>query len=69
MRLLPAGAPLALLARAFSGATDRAYRAVAANRSRPSRLIPAAAKDRATRKIEERELGAGPLPVVSARPC
>ena len=37
--LLPAGGPLAGLARAFPGPTERAYRAIASNRSRLSTLL------------------------------
>jgi predicted DCC family thiol-disulfide oxidoreductase YuxK len=69
MRLLRGGAPLALLATAFSGATERAYQAIARNRSRPGRLIPRSAKERATRRIEEREFGSSTQPPLSARPC
>ncbi len=37
--VLPAGKPLAAAARTFPGATERAYRAVANNRSRLGQLI------------------------------
>ena len=37
--LLPAGRPLASTARAFPGPTERAYRAVASNRTRLARLL------------------------------
>ena len=38
-RLLPAGAPLSLLARAFPSSTERFYRLVAANRERLGRML------------------------------
>jgi predicted DCC family thiol-disulfide oxidoreductase YuxK len=38
-RLLPAGAPIALLVRAFPGATDRSYRWVARHRDRLGRVL------------------------------
>jgi len=37
--ILPGGAPLAAAARSFPRATDRAYRAVAGNRSRLAKLL------------------------------
>ena len=37
--VLPAGRPLAAAARAFPGATERAYRAVADNRNRLARVL------------------------------
>ena len=37
--VLPAGRPLAAATRAFPGATERAYRAVAGNRNRLARLL------------------------------
>lgn len=52
--LLPGGAPLAAVARAAPGASERAYRLVADNRSRLSRLVPAGVRDRADGLIARR---------------
>ena len=68
LRLLPGGRPLARLATAFSNAAERAYRLVADNRRHPGRLIPRAAKERAVRRIAEREEANGPL-AAAVRPC
>ena len=54
MNHLPLGAPLGALARAFPSTADRAYRAVAAHRSRLGRLIGAGARSRADRRIGDR---------------
>ena len=54
LRLLPGGAPPARLAETAPGATERAYRFVADHRSTFGRLIPAAAKRRADRRISRR---------------
>jgi predicted DCC family thiol-disulfide oxidoreductase YuxK len=51
---LPAGRPLAALTGALPGLTERAYGWVAAHRSLLSKPIPAAAKERARRRIERR---------------
>ena len=53
-RLLPGGAPLAGLISRAPRATDRAYRWVAANRSRWGKLVTDGAKRRADRRIAER---------------
>lgn len=58
LRLLPAGAPLADLADRAPRATDRGYRWVADNRSRLSRLVPGALKDRADALVRERSRSA-----------
>lgn len=50
-RVLPAGAPVALLGRALERPIDRGYRWVAANRTRLSRLVPAGRKARAAERI------------------
>ena len=52
--LLPGGRPLARLAKGRSGATERAYRLVADNRSAFGRLIPGGAKRRADERIRRR---------------
>jgi predicted DCC family thiol-disulfide oxidoreductase YuxK len=52
-RLLPAGAPLALLAERFPGTAERGYRWVADRRTAFGRPIPAAAKRWADRVISE----------------
>jgi predicted DCC family thiol-disulfide oxidoreductase YuxK len=55
LRLLPAGRfPAAVLAR-FPALTERGYRWVAEHRSQLSRLVPASAKQRASRRVHERE--------------
>ena len=51
-RLLPGGAPVAVLAGALARPTRAGYGWVAANRTRISRLVPARAKDAATGAIE-----------------
>jgi predicted DCC family thiol-disulfide oxidoreductase YuxK len=51
---LPGGRRLAAIAERFPRATERGYRCVAANRSRLSRLVPAAAKRRADALIAAR---------------
>ena len=53
-RLLPGAAPLAALTSRIPGATDRAYRWVAGNRSRWGKLVTEGAKRRADRRIESR---------------
>ena len=52
--LLPGGAPLAALTARAGGASERAYRLVADNRSRLSRLVPGALRTRADALIERR---------------
>ena len=52
--VLPGGAPLAALARRAPGPSERAYRLVADNRSRLSKLVPTAARDRADALIARR---------------
>jgi predicted DCC family thiol-disulfide oxidoreductase YuxK len=54
MTYLPGGAPAGAGMRRLPGATERAYRLVADNRSRIGPLIPDAAKRRATELIDER---------------
>jgi len=54
LRLLPAGTFLADLADRIPRASDRGYRWVAANRTRLSRLVPVALKDRADAIVRER---------------
>jgi predicted DCC family thiol-disulfide oxidoreductase YuxK len=54
LRLLPGGGPLATLAAAAPGPTERAYRLVADNRSPLGRLIGSGAARRARRVIAER---------------
>ena len=54
LRLLPGGAPLAALTGRAPGATDRAYRWVAGNRSRWGKLVTDGAKRRADERIESR---------------
>jgi predicted DCC family thiol-disulfide oxidoreductase YuxK len=54
-RLLPGGAPLALLAERFPGASERGYRWVADHRTGFGRLLPAAVKRWADRVISESE--------------
>src|SRR2546423_13019686 len=57
LRLLPAGRlPAAGFAR-FPRLTDRGYRWVAEHRAQLSRLVPSSAKQRASRRIQQRELG------------
>jgi predicted DCC family thiol-disulfide oxidoreductase YuxK len=53
-RLLAGGAPLATLTSRAPGATDRAYRWVAGNRSRWGKLVTDGAKRRADRRIAAR---------------
>jgi len=53
-RLLPGGAPLAELTARVPRLTARAYRGVAANRSRFGKLVTEAAKRRADRRIAGR---------------
>src|SRR5262245_5412170 len=53
-RLLPGASPLAALTARFPGATDRAYRWVAGNRSRWGKLVTERAKRRADERIAER---------------
>lgn len=52
--LLPGGAPLAALTARAGGPSERAYRLVADNRSRLSRLVPGALRERADALIERR---------------
>jgi predicted DCC family thiol-disulfide oxidoreductase YuxK len=52
--LLPAGRPLATLARRFPAATQRLYEAVSGNRGGLGRLIPRGAVRRGDRRISER---------------
>jgi len=52
--LLPGGTPLAVLARRAPGASERAYRLVADNRSKLSKLVPVALRDRADALIAAR---------------
>ena len=52
--LLPGGAPLAALTRRAPGPSERAYRLVADNRSRLSRLVPGGLRDRADALIARR---------------
>jgi predicted DCC family thiol-disulfide oxidoreductase YuxK len=54
LRLLPGGRPLAAVAAAVPGLTERAYRAVANNRTVFGRLISEGAKARARRRIAQR---------------
>ena len=54
LRLLPGGRPLAALAAALPGVTERAYRLVADNRGRFGPLVTAGAVARAERVIAER---------------
>lgn len=51
---LPAGAPLASLARRAPGASERAYRLVAGHRSKLSNLVPGRVRDRADGLIARR---------------
>ena len=53
-RLLPGGSPLAALTTRVPDATDRAYRWVAANRSRWGRFVTEGARRRADSRIAER---------------
>ncbi|HYI35363.1 MAG TPA: DCC1-like thiol-disulfide oxidoreductase family protein [Thermoleophilaceae bacterium] len=53
-QLLPGGAPLAELSRRAPGPSERAYRLVAGNRSKLSKLVPAGVRDRADRLIARR---------------
>ena len=52
--LLPGGGPLAALTRRAPGPSERAYRLVAGNRSKLSKLVPGAARDRADELIARR---------------
>jgi predicted DCC family thiol-disulfide oxidoreductase YuxK len=55
LKLLPGGAPLAALARAVPPRVrDRAYRAVADNRIRVGKLVPAGARARADERLRRR---------------
>ena len=54
-RLLPRGAPVAALAAALQPLVNRGYEITARNRGRIGRLVPARAKERASRAIERRE--------------
>ncbi len=54
MSYLPGGRPLLAGTERFPGATERAYRLVADNRSRIGPLIPDAVKRRATELIDAR---------------
>jgi predicted DCC family thiol-disulfide oxidoreductase YuxK len=54
LRGLPGGRPLARLAEAAPGATDRAYRLVAGNRDKLGPRLTAGAKRRADRRIAAR---------------
>jgi predicted DCC family thiol-disulfide oxidoreductase YuxK len=53
-RLLPAGKPLALIARAFPKTTDRVYRWVAANRTPIGRRLGVAPGSRGACRIDDR---------------
>jgi predicted DCC family thiol-disulfide oxidoreductase YuxK len=65
--LLPGGGPLAALAGAVPGPTERAYRLVADNRTRLGRLIGSGAARRARQVIAERSRPAAePEPDVRA---
>jgi predicted DCC family thiol-disulfide oxidoreductase YuxK len=52
--LLPAGAPVAFLARLLGPVTDWSYDTLAANRAVPGRMLPTSAVRRATERIRER---------------
>lgn len=52
--LLPAGAPVALIARSAPGLMNWGYNQIAANRMKVSKLVPAAAKARADEQIARR---------------
>ena len=52
--LLPGGGPLAELSRRAPGPSERAYRLVAGNRSKLSKLVPGAVRDRADALITRR---------------
>jgi len=52
--LLPGGSPLAALSRRAPGPSERAYRLVAGNRSRLSKLVPGSVRDRADELIARR---------------
>jgi len=52
--LLPGATPLAELSRRAPGPSERAYRLVAGNRSRLSKLVPGRLRDRADRLIAAR---------------
>jgi predicted DCC family thiol-disulfide oxidoreductase YuxK len=54
-RVLPAGAPVALVLGALPGPTDRAYRWVAAHRIGLSRFVPSAWKRAAVQQIARRD--------------
>ena len=54
LRGLPGGRPLARLAEAAPGATDRAYRLIAGNRDKLGPRLTAGAKRRADRRIAAR---------------
>jgi predicted DCC family thiol-disulfide oxidoreductase YuxK len=52
--LLPGGTPLAELTRRVAGGSERGYRLVAGNRSKLSKLVPGALRDRADALIAQR---------------
>ncbi|MEA2347971.1 MAG: hypothetical protein QOG62_1758 [Thermoleophilaceae bacterium] len=52
--LLPAGAPVAFVARSVPGLMNWGYRQIAENRMKVSKLVPAAAKARADEQIARR---------------
>jgi predicted DCC family thiol-disulfide oxidoreductase YuxK len=52
---LPGGRPPAAVFARFPGATERAYRWVARNRTQISKLIPAGSKARAAERVRQRE--------------
>lgn len=56
--LLPGGAPLARATDAAQPLVERLYWRVAGNRDRLGRLLPDGARERATRKLRERERSA-----------
>jgi predicted DCC family thiol-disulfide oxidoreductase YuxK len=57
LRLLPGGRPLAALADAAPGLTERAYRGVVRHRGTLGRLVPARSRARARRRIAARARG------------
>ena len=52
--LLPGGTPLAVLTRRLPGPSERAYRLVAGNRSKLSKLVPGSVRGRADALIARR---------------
>ena len=54
LRLLPGGRPFAAACARFPGATDRAYRWVARNRTALSRPIPRRFKEKAAQRVQAR---------------